>query len=98
MNKDKDEIKKVLNVEMNDSICKCFTGRMSRLINCLNGFDELVSITMADNEQLGQIISLIANKLGNEYTVEKHRELVKQEMEERGYDEKVIEEWISYIE
>lgn len=36
------EIKSILNVEMNDSLCKCFTGRLPRLVNCLNGFDERV--------------------------------------------------------
>jgi Leucine-rich repeat (LRR) protein len=30
-NKDKDEIKRVLNIEMDESVCKCFTGRISRL-------------------------------------------------------------------
>ena len=44
---------------MSDSLCKCFTGRMSRLINCLNGFDELVQINISENEQIGQIIILV---------------------------------------
>ena len=34
----KDEILKILNLEMQDSQCKCFTGRISRLVNVLNGF------------------------------------------------------------
>ncbi len=38
--KDSDEIKRILNAEMSESICKCFTGRLSRLINTLNGFDD----------------------------------------------------------
>jgi hypothetical protein len=38
--KHKDAIFTVLNTEMKDSLCKCFTGRISRLINTLNGFDE----------------------------------------------------------
>ncbi len=29
---------------MTNSICKCFTGRLNILVNCLNGFDELVNI------------------------------------------------------
>ena len=48
---------------MNDSVCKCFTGRMSRLINCLNGFDDLVEIKISDKEQIGNIIVTIRNKL-----------------------------------
>jgi hypothetical protein len=38
------EIKKILNQEIKDAECKYFTGRMIRVINCLNGFSPLVSI------------------------------------------------------
>ena len=38
------------------------------------------------------------NKLGKEYTVEKHKELVKKELIERKYDNKIMEEWLVYIE
>ncbi len=54
--KDSEEIKKILNTEMSDSICKCFTGRLSRLINTLNGFDERVIIKISDNDSIGNII------------------------------------------
>ena len=36
------EIKRVLDTEMTDSICKCFTRRVSRLINCLNDRSEIL--------------------------------------------------------
>jgi Leucine-rich repeat (LRR) protein len=55
INEHKDEIKRILNVEMHESVCKCFTGRISRLINCLNGFDELVNIKIAGSEQISQV-------------------------------------------
>jgi hypothetical protein len=98
IHKDKNEILKIINIEMNDSICKCFTGRMSRLINCLNGFDSRVDIKMADNEQIGNIIYIIKEKLAGNYTIEEHKRLVAEEMKERGYDEETIDEWIIYIE
>ena len=63
INEHKDEIKKILNVEMHESVFKCFTGRISRLINCLNEFDGLVNIRIAGFEQISQIISLTQNKL-----------------------------------
>ena len=90
----------ILNIEMNDSVCKCFTGRMSRLINCLNGIDDRVSITISDNEQIGNIIVKIKEKLerNSEYTVEKHRELVEKELLERGFNDDIIHEWIDNIE
>jgi hypothetical protein len=37
---------------MHESVCKCFTGKISRLINCLNGFDELANIRIAGNKQI----------------------------------------------
>ena len=39
------EIFMILNQEILDADCKCFTGRMNRVINCLNGFSPLVNIT-----------------------------------------------------
>ena len=39
-----DEIKRILNQEMTDALCMCFTGRLSRLLNCLTGIDPLVHI------------------------------------------------------
>jgi hypothetical protein len=100
INKDKDEIKRILNIEMNESICKCFTGRISRLVNCLAGFDPLVSIQIADNEQIANIISTVARTLTNDgtYSVESHKELVQKQMEELGYSSTIIDEWVNYIE
>jgi len=95
----KDEIKSILNTEMHDSYCKCFTGRISRLVNCLNGFTDLVKITISDNQQIGNIIIIIRDKLllENNYSVEKHKELVIQELTERGFSEEIIKEWIDFI-
>jgi len=100
INEHKDEIKQVLNVEMIDSVCKCFTGRMSRLINCLNGFDSLVNIQIADNEQIAQVIEVVRVGLEkeNKYEIRLHKELVREQLIERNYDDAVIKEWISHIE
>jgi hypothetical protein len=99
-NQNANEIKAILNIEMNDSLCKCFTGRMSRLINCLNGFDELVNIQISGADQIGQIISLIREGLedANEYTVSTHKEIVTNELRAREYSDEVINEWIAFIE
>jgi hypothetical protein len=100
INKHKDEIKRILNIEMNESINKCFTGRISRLINCLNGFDELVNIKISDTEQISQIINIVHNKLKKEgnYSVELHKQQVIVNLKELGYDNNIINEWINYIE
>jgi hypothetical protein len=95
----KNEIYKVLEQEMNDTICKCFTGRMSRLINCLNGFDDNIVIHISNNEQIGNIIILIKDKLiaENNYTIELHKDIVTKELYDRCYTKDVIDEWIQYI-
>ena len=93
----RDEILAVLNTELSDSICKCFTGRISRLVNCLNGFDNDVQINISKNEQISNIVVVTKNKL-NPYDLQKHKEVFTKEMLERGYDEKDIEEWLMYIE
>jgi hypothetical protein len=89
-----------MNIEMNDSLCKCFTGRISRLVNCLNGFDVNIKINISTNEQIGNIIILIKNKLifENNYNVESHKSLVKNNLLEKGYKLNIIEEWLEYCE
>ena len=93
-------IKRVINDVMKDSLCKCFTGRMSRLIGSLNGFDDLVEITISPQKQISNIIVNIKNILQseNKYTVEIHRERTRKELEERGFDNELIMEYIGYIE
>jgi len=96
----KNDILAILNDEINDANCKCFTGRMSRLINCLNGFDDRVNITIADNSQIGNIIVIVKERLvkENKYSVSHHKESVREELEERGYPSETIDEWLQYIE
>jgi len=96
--KDGNEIIGIMNTEMADADCKCFTGKMSRLINCLNGYDHRVVITMAENDQIGNIIIIEKEKMGEKYDIETHTSNVKIAMEERGYGKETIEEWIGYIE
>jgi Leucine-rich repeat (LRR) protein len=95
----KEEIYKILEQEMNDTICKCFTGRMSRLINCLNGFDDNIVINISNNEQIANIIILTKDKLilENNYTETLHKEIVIKELYDRGFDEGNINKWIEYI-
>jgi len=100
INENKDEIFKIMNIEMNDSLCKCFTGRISRLVNCLNGFDSNIKINISDNEQIGNIIILIKGQLiiENKYNLETHKNLVKINLLEKGYELNIIERWLGYFE
>ena len=94
------EIFKILNQEIKDADCKCFTGRMNRIINCLNGFSPLVSININDGEQIGNIIILVKNKLEltRVYTIEQHKIEVENELLERNYDIETIRTWLEYID
>jgi len=64
----------------------------------LNGFSDMVKINIQDSEQIGNIIFLIKQNLGNDYSTEKHKELVSKGLKERGYDEETIKTWVDYIE
>jgi Leucine-rich repeat (LRR) protein len=94
---EQEEIKKILNTDMNDALCKCFTGRISRVVNCLSGFSPLVNIQIKDESQIGNIIVIIKKQLGDEYSVEKHKEMVYKELVERRFDIDTINEWLEYI-
>ncbi|ATZ80670.1 leucine rich repeat protein [Bodo saltans virus] len=97
--KDKDEIFAVVNKEMTDSLCKCFTGRITRLINSLNGFDDNIVINISDAEQIGNIFIMIKQNLELEekYSDDLFKEIVTKELQERNYDEATIKQWIDNI-
>jgi len=88
------EMFKILNEEIKDTICKCFTGRMTRLVNVLNGFYGDITIQIGSNEQISNIIIMLKEKYEGDELVEK----VRLEMEEREYDNETIEEWLTYVE
>ena len=81
---------------MSESICKCFTGRLSRLINTLNGFDERVCIQISNNDQIGNIIVMIIAK-NKDKNITEQKAICKQELLSRGYELNIIDEWINYI-
>lgn len=91
------EIKQRLNEEIQDSECKCFTGRISRLVNCLSGYSDKVCIQISETEEIGNIISVIMSKRGLK-TVEILKEEVNFALKERGYDHEKIAECLEYIE
>jgi hypothetical protein len=80
---------------MEDSICKCFTGRISRLVNCLSGFSDKVSIKISSNEEISNIIITLQKKIDD---IDELKKAITTEMTERGYAETTINEWIMYVE
>jgi hypothetical protein len=93
--KEADEIKRVMDQEMKDSICRCFTGRLSRLVNCLNGFDDRVVVKISDQQELANLIIGIRQKTDS---LEEQQQMVQREMSDRGYGKQIIQEWLGYLE
>jgi Leucine-rich repeat (LRR) protein len=91
------EIKKRLNEEMQESECKCFTGRISRLVNCLSGYSDKICIQISENEEINNIISVIMNKRELK-TIETLKDEVSVALKERGYADEKIAEWLEYVE
>jgi hypothetical protein len=82
---------------MLDSECKCFTGRISRLVNCLSGYSNKVKIQISENEEISNILSVIMNKREMK-TIDILKEEVRVALKERGYKHEKIEEWMKYVE
>ena len=93
------EIFNIINTEMHDAKDKCFTGKISRLVNCLNGFDENIKINISHNTQISNVIISIRNKLikENMYDLETHKQLVIENLLDKKYDMTTINKWLDYL-
>jgi hypothetical protein len=89
----KDDLLKILNSEIIDSECMCFTGRLTRLLNVLVSYYEDISIQISDSEQITNIIMTLKNKYNGEELINKARE----ELTNYNYSNEIINEWLSYI-
>jgi hypothetical protein len=76
----RDDILGVLNQEISDGLCMCFTGRLTRLLNTLVGFYPDVQIQISDSEQITNIIMSLKTRVDGELL----KESVKRELEERN--------------
>lgn len=94
------EIKIIMNQEIIEASELCFTGKITRLLNCLNGFSSLITLQITESEEIGNIIVHVQKMLrkNGEYTVEKHRSLVRAKLVENGINEDVITVWVDNID
>lgn len=92
------EIYKCLDSEIRDSVGKCFTGKITRIVNALNGFSSLVQIGMNETDFIVSVIQNAKQELGDQYTLERHIEKVKERLRAEKFPEQVIQEWTENIE
>ena len=91
------ELFKRLNEELADGECKCFTGRLSRIVNVLNGFFDDIQVRISSNEQIAHVILAIRAKHGlgpDDAMDEILKQTIRKELEERGYEANIIELWL----
>ena len=88
-----DEIIAVLNQEISDGLCMCFTGRLTRLLNTLVSFYNDIELQISDSEQITNIIMVLKNN----FLEDQLMLVVKKELFERQYSESIINEWFDYI-
>lgn len=92
------ELYKRLNEELAEGECKCFTGRLSRLVNVLNGFFDDIQIQISSNEQIANVILALRRQhnIGtNDEMTDTIKEAIRKELEERGYEADIINVWLN---
>jgi hypothetical protein len=92
------ELFKRLDEEMSDGECKCFTGRLSRIVNVLNGFFDDIEVHISSNEQIANVILVLRERHGlrtDDDMGEDLKETIRKELAERGYEADIIETWLN---
>jgi hypothetical protein len=81
-----------LNEELQESECKCFTGRLTRLVNCLVGFYDDIVIGISDSERISAII--LSTLDGREMT-EELKKICVDKLKAIDIADEEIEKWLS---
>jgi len=81
-----------LDEELKESECKCFTGRLTRLVNCLVGFYDDIVIGISDSERISTIIlsTLDGNEMDDEL-----RKVCIDKLKDIDISDEEIAKWIS---
>ena len=95
-----DTIREIIEAEI-EEICSeeiCFTGACGRMITAIGGFYDFANIQISETQYLNNLNVMITEQLGDEYTEDAHRDLLRQRMTELGYPDDEIEKWVAFIE
>ncbi len=93
----KTELMKILEEQIADSECKCFTGRFNRTLSVLVGFFDDIKINISDKSRISAIILNSKDKI-IPYESDKHKKLATKELFDAGYLETDFKDWIDAIE
>lgn len=92
------EVIKILESEIKASNGKCFTGKLSRLVSCLDGFHPDVRISIATSDQISNRVLILVNKSKDEnLSKDEILELVNKELTDLELDEDQANEWIETV-
>ena len=92
----KDQLLIILAEQITDAECKCFTGRFIRTLSVLAGFDDDITIEIADSSRISAIILTIRDRI-EPYDLYTHVEQAKKALVDAGYAEAEIEPWLGAI-
>jgi Leucine-rich repeat (LRR) protein len=93
-------IRGIIEAEIEEICCEeiCFTGACGRMITAIGGFYDFANIQISETQYLNNLNVMITGQLGEEYTEDAHRDLLRQRMTELGYPVEEIEKWVAFIE
>jgi hypothetical protein len=92
----KEELMRILEEQIADSECKCFTGRFNRTLSVLVGYYDDIKINISDSSRISAIILNCKEKI-QPYSSKEHSRKAKEQLIEAGYNESEIKEWIEAI-
>ena len=90
------EMLRILEEQIADAECKCFTGRFNRTISVLVGFYSDITIEISDSSRISAIMIAIQNRL-DPYDSQVHLKTARVELIEAGYTAEEIEPWLRAI-
>lgn len=90
------EMKNRLIQEVLDSKDMCFTGRLTRIVNCLVGFYSDINIHVSSADQISAKISIVLEQTYGK-TIDEKKDAIRNSLREIDVEDKVIEEWIENI-
>ncbi len=93
----KSELLKILEEQIADAECMCFTGRFNRTLSVLVGFFDDIQINISDKSRISAIILNSKNKIFP-YDASKHKDLARKELIKAGYQEADFNVWIDAID